>query len=182
MKKLYLLLIAFVLLFSASCALGSGQESGAGATTVSETTAPTTAAPTATPTPTPTPTPIPTPTPTPTPVPTMSPEEKASTYPKGDYDEYARNPDTYVAYPVQIKGKVIQVVEGSEFNNYRVITNDDYDQVWFIQYTPAAGESRVLEDDTVTIYGMYYGIYTYESALGASISCPGILAENMIVN
>ncbi len=119
--------------------------------------------------------------PTPTPEPTLSIDEKASTYPEGDYEDYARNPDTYTFQNVQITGEVIQVVEGDVII-YRIITDDSYDQVWYIEYEPVPGESRILEEDTVTVYGIYYGIYSYESVMGGTISVPAIIAENVVLH
>ena len=119
--------------------------------------------------------------PTPTPEPTLSIDEKAATYPEGEYEDYARNPDTYAFQNVQITGEVIQVVEGDDVIVYRIVTDDAYDQIWYIEYVPVPGESRILEEDTVTVYGIYYGIYSYESVMGGTISVPAIYAENVVL-
>lgn len=141
-----------------------------------------TTAPTATPKPTSTPKPTATPVPTVTPTPTLSVSEKAEFYSKGIYKDYARDPDDYFLDLVQIKGKVLQVISGSDHNAYRIAQNDNYDEVWYVEYTPAAGESRILEDDMVTIYGIYYGIMEYETVLGSTMAIPAILAENIILD
>jgi|GEM_PF-1582692 len=112
---------------------------------------------------------------------TLSLDEKADTYPHGNYDDYARNPDKYSGFSVQIEGTVLQVVEGDEAKAYRIYTDEDYNQIWYVEYAPVEGEPRILENDTVTVYGEYCGICTYESVLGVSISCPAIAAENIII-
>jgi len=42
--------------------------------------------------------------------------------------------------------------------------------------------SRILEDDIVTFYGTYGGLYSYESVMGATITVPLVLAQYMDLN
>ena len=44
------------------------------------------------------------------------------------------------------------------------------------------GGTRVLEDDTVTVYGTCVGQYSYQSTLGAKISLPGLYADQVEIN
>ena len=48
-------------------------------------------------------------------------------------------------------------------------------------YLRPDGESRILEDDRVTVYGASTGLYTYESVSGASITLPQFLADTVSV-
>lgn len=47
------------------------------------------------------------------------------------------------------------------------------------EYDSAITKTRILEDDTITIYGVSVGEYTYQSVMGASITVPGVLIEKI---
>ena len=116
----------------------------------------------------------------------LTEDEKAAWYKSNcgsvSYSELARNPDSYTGTYVYFTGRVIQVLESSYGNtvHYRInVTNDGwgyYDDTVYVEYEPK-GSSRILEDDMVTFYGEYYGLYTYESVLGAKITIPAVVAE-----
>ncbi len=95
------------------------------------------------------------------------------------YEELARNPDTYKWKKLVMTGKVIQVLEdnNSKSINLRIATKGDYDDVVLVTYEYKEGESRILEDDNITIWGLYGGTYTYESVLGGDITVPYMMAE-----
>lgn len=96
-----------------------------------------------------------------------------------DYSEYARNPDNHEGEKIRFNGTVVQVVEGIERNVYRVAMNGNSDYMFYITYTPDADSQRVLEDDEVTVFGEFTGLYTYDSVLGGSITIPSCEAEAM---
>lgn len=98
------------------------------------------------------------------------------------YSELARNPDAYKGKKIEISGRVLQVSEGSSENQLRVATSGNYDDVVMVGYNPKLVSSRVLEDDRVTVYGTYVGIYSYTSVMGATISVPGVSAKSIKVN
>lgn len=98
------------------------------------------------------------------------------------YNELARNPDAYKGKKIEISGRVLQVSEGSSENQLRVATSGNYDNVVMVGYNPKLVSSRVLEDDRVTVYGTYVGIYSYTSVMGATISVPGVSAKSIKVN
>ncbi|OQB11612.1 MAG: hypothetical protein BWY15_02439 [Firmicutes bacterium ADurb.Bin193] len=61
------------------------------------------------------------------------------------------------------------------------VTQGEYD-LWsdtiFVEYTrKSAEESRILENDIVTIYGTMNGLKTYQSVLGNQVTVPCIVAE-----
>lgn len=102
------------------------------------------------------------------------------------YDELARNPDSYIGQRVKYTGEVIQVIEDGTTATYRInVTQGDYglwDDTVLVYYRFSDGQSRFLEDDIVTFYGMSGGLYTYESTMGASITVPLVYAEYIDLN
>lgn len=97
------------------------------------------------------------------------------------YKDIARMPDDYEGELIKFVGTVIQVMEYDEYTMLRVAENDDYDTVWIVFYTRPSGQPRVLDDDTVTVYGVCMGLYTYEATSGANISVPGALSEYVFI-
>lgn len=92
--------------------------------------------------------------------------DNASTY---TYEELSRNEDLE-GCAVKYSGEVIQ--EGDGY--YRVALDEDWEDVIYLTYNLAEGEDRIIEGDNVKIYGVYKGLYTYESVLGESITIPEI--------
>lgn len=126
------------------------------ATTAATTTAPTTTAPTTTET-------------------TLSIEEQKSKFESIDYKKIAREPDKYVDAKIKFTGEVAQVMEDT-FTVLRVAESGDYDKIWYVEYLRPDGAPRILEDDTITVYGICTGLISYESTMGGKISIPGALS------
>lgn len=61
----------------------------------------------------------------------------------------------------------------------RIATRGNYDDVVYVTYFRGEGESRILEDDRVTVYGKCEGLYTYESTTGKSVTLPEFTAETV---
>lgn len=97
------------------------------------------------------------------------------------YDKLARDPDTYMAERVKFKGRIVQVMEDDDMVTLRVnVTNDGYgyyDDTVYVYYSYDEGESKLLEDDIITFYGISMGLYTYESVMGASITIPCVISS-----
>ncbi len=96
------------------------------------------------------------------------------------YEELARNPDNYVGQRIVLRGEVVQVMEDSGSVTLRVdVTQGTY--IWtdtvLALYDHKDGESRILEDDIITMYGTFYGLYTYETVLGANVTVPMMFVE-----
>ncbi|TCD46071.1 hypothetical protein D3X11_00925 [Streptococcus sp. X16XC17] len=109
-------------------------------------------------------------------------EEKArrdpNNYPTIAYDEMARNGDAHAGENLQITGKVIQVQDdGSGGATLRIATSaDGYDDVYLVQIDAAEWTGhRLLEDDLITVYGVIYGLYSYETVLGNKQTVPAIV-------
>lgn len=106
----------------------------------------------------------------------------ASDYASVPYDDAARTPDAYQGESLVFSGKVVQVIEDSTMTSLRVATDGGWDDVVLVQYENDLLDFRVLEDDYVTAYGVYTGLYTYESAIGASITVPSLFAEHVVLS
>lgn len=107
-------------------------------------------------------------------------EEKAKGYETGiTYEQLARTPDDFIGDKVKFTGKVLQVSKGESTNLIRLAVNGNYNQVILGSYDQGLTSTRVLEDDTITIYGMSLGEYTYEAVLGNSITLPLVAIEKI---
>ncbi len=97
------------------------------------------------------------------------------------YQEIARNPDKYKGKKAKFTGKIMQVMEDGNTCAYRInITRGTYswdDTIYALYTRQDSSESRILEDDIVTLYGTLAGNYTYETVMGAEMTIPAILAE-----
>ena len=99
---------------------------------------------------------------------------------KKSYDEIARNPNPYQSQKITFRGKVVQVVEGTGGDNvYRVAVDSDSNCMFYVEYSLPSGASRILKNDIVTLKGTYFGIYTYQTTLGGSVSVPALLATEI---
>ena len=105
-----------------------------------------------------------------------------ATYQSVSYSDVARNPDDYTGKKLVFTGRVLQVVEGKGTNNLRIATDGKYDDIVLVAYDPSIMSSRILEDDTVTVYGKCIGLQSYKSTLGKQISIPGINAVQIEVS
>lgn len=120
---------------------------------------------------------------------TLSPEEIEAQYKEScvtyDYDTIARDPDKYMLTYGKYTGEIIQVLEdGNELQMRVNITQEryGYSDTIYVLYTLEEGESRLLEDDIITIYGMNMGTVSYQSVLGATITIPCVYAEYIDLN
>lgn len=113
-----------------------------------------------------------------------------------DWKGVSRNPDDFEERYVKFDGRVLQVIEGflvtevtekavnMSSNNYglRVATKGNYDNVVFVVVSYYdVDDGRILEDDKITVYGQYDGIYDYTTVLGAGQSIPQIDAESVVI-
>ncbi|MBQ9278075.1 MAG: hypothetical protein IJ224_05520 [Lachnospiraceae bacterium] len=96
------------------------------------------------------------------------------------YDDLARTPDDFEGKAIKIKGKVIQVTEDDGYTQLRVAVNSDYDNIIMVIYDSKIVDKRILEEDKITVYGLYTGLITYESVMGASITIPSMMIVNAI--
>lgn len=103
------------------------------------------------------------------------------------YGDIARNPNSYVGQKAVFSGEVIQVQENGKKVVLRVnVTKGDY-EIWddtvYVDYQRKDdNESRVLEDDIITMYGEIKGIKEYTAVLGNQISIPHLEVEYIEIN
>ena len=98
------------------------------------------------------------------------------------YKKIARNPDDYEGQRLKFSGKVVQVIEGDDETEIRLATDGEYDDVILVGYNPAIMQERILEDDTVTVYGTSVGLITYESTMGGNITIPALVADKITID
>lgn len=90
-----------------------------------------------------------------------------------NYSDVERNPRTYEGSDIVFSGSVIQVSEGW-FDSVTLRVDNDGD-IWYVTYIRADDtESRILENDYITIYGECTGVTSYTSILGSTITIPSV--------
>ena len=80
---------------------------------------------------------------------------------------------------VKFTGEVAQVMEEYGETQIRLAINADYDMVVYCSYDSDIVSSRVLENDTITVYGVSYGLLSYESTMGGTITIPSMLVDKI---
>lgn len=113
---------------------------------------------------------------------TESPETFKASCQDVSYNDVARNPDNYKLQKLHIYGQVVQVQDQGDDVILRIATKDSgygnyYDDVYLVQYKYKEGESKILQDDFVNVYGYCFGSYTYTSVFGAAITVPSMVAS-----
>lgn len=97
------------------------------------------------------------------------------------YEQLARTPDNYMGEKVTFSGDVVQIIESSSSNyvHIRLAVNGNYGDMLFCEYEKNIVSQRVLENDTITIYGVSHGLYTYQSTMGADITIPSVVIDKI---
>lgn len=99
------------------------------------------------------------------------------------YDQIARNPKDYLGKGMTFTGKVVQTIEeDGKLQAMRVALNSDYDQMVYVEVSSSAlkDDSRVLEDDIITLKGIGAETISYEATSGATITLPAIYAGEIV--
>ena len=94
------------------------------------------------------------------------------------YSDLAHSTEKYVNKKVAVTGQVVQVQESGNSVILRVnMTKDQYgvyeDTIW-VNYTMKSGESHIIENDIINIWGSVKGRRTYSTVLGSSMTIPEI--------
>ena len=116
---------------------------------------------------------------------TLSDEELKELYKENcrsiSYKDLSRTPDAYMDEYVKFSGTVVQVcyeaTSSLYYSAYRVATSGSYGDVVYIYVDNYGSGSRILEDDKITFYGTYGGLYTYTTVLGDSLTIPSVYVE-----
>lgn len=102
------------------------------------------------------------------------------------YKNLSRNPEDYEGQFIHFKGKIIQVLEDTKeetielridtkLSEYQYAENDYYDDTIYVIIDIYDKNNRILEDDIIDIWGMYGGITSYTTVLGAEVTLPYLL-------
>ena len=102
-------------------------------------------------------------------------------YPGINYNDAARYPSNYRGGRCSFSGQVLQVMNGSSENCYRISSSGSWRNVVYVVLKKSDVTTPIIEDDKVTVYGTYAGNYTYTSIFGASITIPQVNAERINV-
>lgn len=94
------------------------------------------------------------------------------------YNDLART-DDYIFEDVKFTGTVVQVMQGTGYNQMRVAIDDDFERIILVEYNPDDLEYRLMDDDWIDIYGYSFGMVSYETVLGAEMSIPAIVADQV---
>lgn len=102
---------------------------------------------------------------------------KAKVYKSLNFKELSRNPDQHIGEYYSFSGQVIQALESSNWNGttsvtLRIATKSWYDDVVMVTYMRQGNDSRILEDDKVTVKGEYKGIESYTAVMGNTVTVP----------
>jgi hypothetical protein len=99
------------------------------------------------------------------------------------YAALSRNPDSYKGKAVLFRGQVVQALESGRSVALRVnVTQDQYhwkDTVYVDYRKKAPDETRILENDIVTLWGEYKGIKSYEAIFGNTVQIPHVVAVSV---
>lgn len=116
--------------------------------------------------------------------PEIDPEDLSNYRTDYDIKDVERNPAEYKDELLSFEGKIIQVMEDDVFTSYRIAINGDYDRIVYLQTFSETLEERLLEDDYVTVYGIFDDLLTYETVLGANQTVPAFIAhgERIVLN
>lgn len=90
-----------------------------------------------------------------------------------NYEDILRNPSNYKMVNCKIDGRVSQVIEGW-FGSYSIFVKDNNGNIWGCTYSYKDGESQLLEDDKVTVYGVCNETTNTETVLGKQVTMPYI--------
>lgn len=92
-----------------------------------------------------------------------------------NYDSFARNESTYLYEKITFTAKVVQVIEGDDYTQYRMAIDGNSNCMFLTQISDDDLTIRLLEDDEITATGTYYGLYSYQSTLGGKITIPSCI-------
>lgn len=116
-----------------------------------------------------------------------APTEKSIDIPSYDtgitYDQLARTPDDYNQKKVKFIGTVVQVIETDDETQLRLAVNDNYDKIIYCHVPKKlTSKTRILENDSILVRGVSYGLVSYDSAIGGNITIPQILVDDWGIN
>jgi hypothetical protein len=107
----------------------------------------------------------------------ISEEEFKSLCESYSHEDILRHPDNYKKKYIVLSGTVDQTVEGLLDLYTTLYIVDDYGQKWDCTIYYDKGQSRVLEGDYVTVYGILNGTSTSTTVMGKQVTMPSVQVE-----
>lgn len=109
-------------------------------------------------------------------------EAEAQKYNTGiTYEDLARNPVDNTSKLVTFQGKILQVMKGEDNTQYRMAIDSNYDKVVLIVVPDTELEKgNILENDVVTIEGMFLNETEYKTVRGDTRTIPLITVTNLL--
>lgn len=100
---------------------------------------------------------------------------------KEKYSSLLRNPDSYFGSNLSFTGKVFQIVEQTD-DFIELLLDTGNEQYVHINYYFHDGDSRILENDSITVYGYFYKLFSYTTLLGDNKEVPELSAVYLELN
>lgn len=107
--------------------------------------------------------------------------EFKNTCPKMDYKAIMRNPDNAYGTLCKATGTVLQVVKTTDTMQEFLLSLED-DSLVYVTYYKEKGSDNILEDDEVTVYGIFYLTETYTTVLGAEKTVPRLPVSHVDIH
>lgn len=106
-------------------------------------------------------------------------EAEAHKYESGiTWEDMARDSNGRSGEYTTLSGKIIQVMNGDGYNQYRLAVDGDYDKVVLIQIDSYKLTQNILEDDYITVKGKCMGNVSYKTVLGAEQTIPSLYVDS----
>lgn len=98
-----------------------------------------------------------------------------------NYDGLERRPNSYQGTYAKFKCKILQVISESTsrdyYSSYRVAMDGETNCPIYLCIDNYGSYSRIVENDTIIVYGYFDGLKTYNTVLGASKTIPKFIAD-----
>lgn len=79
----------------------------------------------------------------------------------------------------QFEGKIIQVMNGNGYTQYRVAINGNYDTIMLVEIDDSIKTETLLENDYIYFKGSSDGNMTYTTVLGAEMTIPAFIVDEV---
>lgn len=99
---------------------------------------------------------------------------KDNGYTSKPFEDYARNPENSIGEILKVVGMVTQSVPDDDGTIILRLTTrpEGFGDSVLVVYRPEEGQERILENDIITVFGLYQGLAEYTSLLGAQTQAP----------
>lgn len=105
--------------------------------------------------------------------------------PKIEFEEYANNIQAYIGKDIQIAGKVFDVWQPEEGEEYYcdllIYDQENTNSILRVVYIYSLNEAAIQDETTVNIWGTIRGLYTYTTEDGRELTVPEIEAWNIAI-